>query len=44
MAKMADKVMHTEDFVEAGKLNKELKTLRASLQEAEERWLALSEL
>ena len=44
VTKMADKVMHTEDFVEAGKLNKELKTLRASLQEAEERWLALSEL
>jgi hypothetical protein len=41
---MSDKVMQTEDFVEAGKLNKELKALRTALQEAEERWLALSEL
>ena len=44
VAKMSDKVMQTEDFVEAGKLNKELKALRTALQEAEERWLALSEL
>ena len=42
--KLSEKILATEDYVEAGKLNKEFQALRAQLAEAEDRWLALSEI
>jgi ATP-binding cassette subfamily F protein uup len=42
-AKLSEKILATEDFVEAGRLNKEFQALRATLAEAEHRWLELSD-
>ena len=36
--------LEVNDYVEAGKLNKELLELRRALSEAEERWLQLADL
>ncbi len=43
VAKLNEKVLVTEDYVEAGNINKEILALRQSLSEAEERWLQLSD-
>jgi ATP-binding cassette subfamily F protein uup len=43
VAKLADKIATTPDYEEAGRLTKDLNALRQELQEAEERWLAISE-
>jgi predicted nucleic acid-binding Zn-ribbon protein len=43
VAKMAEKIAATEDYVEAGRMNKELQKLRADLHAAEERWLELGD-
>jgi len=40
---LADKIATTPDYEEAGRLTKDLNALRQELQEAEERWLAISE-
>lgn len=44
VAKLADKIAATEDYVEAGRMNKDLQALRQELHAAEERWLELGEL
>ena len=43
IAKLADKIASTPDYEEAGRLTKDLNALRQELQDAEERWLAISE-
>jgi len=43
VAKLAEKIAATPDYEEAGRLTKDLNALRQELQEAEERWLAISE-
>ena len=43
VTKLNEKVLATEDYTAAGKLNKELLALRQALSEAEERWLSLSD-
>ena len=43
VAKLADKIATTGNYEEAGRLTKDLNALRQELQEAEERWLAISE-
>jgi predicted nucleic acid-binding Zn-ribbon protein len=43
VTKLNEKVLATEDYAAAGKLNKELLALRQALSEAEERWLSLSD-
>ena len=44
VAKLTAKLLEVNDYVEAGKLNKELLELRRALSEAEERWLQLADL
>ena len=43
VAKLVDKIAVTPDYEEAGRLTKDLNALRQELQDAEERWLAISE-
>ncbi len=42
-AKLSEKIAATEDYVEAGRLNKEFQALRQQISEAEDRWLSLTE-
>jgi ATP-binding cassette subfamily F protein uup len=42
-AKLSEKIAATEDYVEAGRLNKDYQALRQDIADAEDRWLALSD-
>ena len=43
IAKLNEKLLTITDYEEAGRVNKELLTLRQSLSDAEERWLVLGD-
>jgi len=42
-SKLSERIASTEDYVEAGRLNKDFQALRQQIAEAEDRWLALTE-